>query len=304
MNAEIVKRLPQCPVCDGTILKSAFTVSGTEILRLKNYILTDEERAWLVSLNFPILRCTGCDFYFHELVPSSNLSDILYNRWIHSDGSLAKVRDNPFGYLYFLSYFMEIYSYYKKANLSMHGNSLLEVGCGWGKFMEMARLFGLQSYGVEYTREKLAYVREKGMVAYLPEELPSDATFDVIAMLQVLEHLSNPYEFLLQYTCRVKPGGLIILEVPNCNYLVLRRMFYRVIGRDIFGAYQPLEHVNCFTSRSMDKLMARLGFSNLKGSTSCVKTRLGTFSFKRSIVEKFPEILLGSTGRIYVRNDD
>ncbi|MSM40127.1 MAG: methyltransferase domain-containing protein [Geobacter sp.] len=304
MSDTLLTRLPQCPICGVLVRKKSFTISGTEILHRKNYILTIEERDWLASTTFPVMHCTGCGLYFHQFVPSERLSEALYNRWIPLNSSLAKVQDNPVGYLYFLSYLLNIHGYYCKDNSSLHGRSLLEVGCGWGKFMEMAQLFGLQTSGVEYTHEKLSYVREKGMLAYLPEELPTEATFDIVAMLQVLEHLPSPFDFVHQYACRVKPGGLFIVEVPNCNHLAIRRILYRIVGREIFGAYQPLEHVNCFTSHSLDQLMSRVGFFRLRQSQRCIKTRLGIFCFRRSLVGMVAETILGSTGRIYVRNNE
>lgn len=297
-------KMNQCPVCDLPVGRRAFSVRGSELLLRKNYNLTDEERAWLTETIFPVVHCTGCGLYFHVLYPSESLSNALYNRWISSDGSLEKIRQNPFGQLYFLSYFFDIQAHYGKLHSGMQGRSLLEVGCGWGKFLRMAQLFDIQASGIEYSLDKLTHVRSQGMTAYLPEELPNEEMFDIVAMLQVIEHIPKPFEFMCEYASRIRKGGVFIVEVPNCNYLMFRRLVYRLLGKELFGAYQPLEHVNCFTTRSLDRLMARLGFSPFKDSQRCVKTRLGSFCFRRPLVGYITEMLLGSTGRIYVRDNE
>lgn len=304
MGDSLLNRVTKCPVCGMKVRERAFTVKGADILRCKNYNLSDTERVWLAATTFPVLHCSSCGLYFHEYIPTESLSDSLYNRWIPLDSSLAKLQNNPFGHLNSLSYLLDIYGHYVNQKLSFHERSLLEVGCGWGKFMEMAQSFGLQSTGIEYTIDKLVHVRKKGMTAYLPEELPPEAMFDIVAMIQVLEHLPAPLDFIRKYTSKVKPGGLFILEVPNCNYLSFRRIIYRIAGREIFGAYQPLEHVNCFTSRSLDHLMAQFGFSRLKHSQKSIVTRLGTFCFRRPLAGIVTKILLGSTELVYVRDNE
>jgi SAM-dependent methyltransferase len=100
-------------------------------------------------------------------------------------------------------------------------SKVLEIGSGQGAFLEKGRTAGLHISGMELNlagaqaaKEKGFTILEKDMAAL---NLDDPTPWDAICAFQVLEHLANPRLFLDQAINLLKPGGLLILSVPNAE---------------------------------------------------------------------------------------
>lgn len=97
---------------------------------------------------------------------------------------------------------------------------ILEVGCGQGFFIEKAlkRLKGSTVKGIEFSEEAIQKASQKHLPvekADLQKIIERGETFDAICCFQVLEHVSNPREFLNSMLTVLEPNGRLILCVPN-----------------------------------------------------------------------------------------
>jgi SAM-dependent methyltransferase len=102
------------------------------------------------------------------------------------------------------------------------GPRVLEIGVGQGAFLKKAKHSGFQISGIELNPEGAAAAREEGF-EIIEKDMSSlhadDRTgWDSICAFQVLEHLAQPREFLDQAVALLKPGGLLILSVPNAAF--------------------------------------------------------------------------------------
>jgi SAM-dependent methyltransferase len=106
------------------------------------------------------------------------------------------------------------------------GSRVLEIGVGQGAFLAKAKKAGLEVSGIELNPEGAKAARDKGFdiieqdMASLHAEDPR--AWDCICAFQVLEHLAHPREFLDQAVALLRPGGLLLLSVPNAA--VARRL--------------------------------------------------------------------------------
>lgn len=143
--------------------------------------------------------------------------------------------------------------------------NILDVGCGWGSLLK--ELFKTLSpalqqrcipHGVEISQElsrisneKLQRLNGSCVHASAKEGILhfGERYFDVIIMASYLEHETNPLPVLRNCGARLKPGGSIIVKVPN--YGCLNRMLR---GRRWCGFRWP-DHVNYFTPSTL-RLMA------------------------------------------------
>ena len=112
--------------------------------------------------------------------------------------------------------------------VSLPGNGrLLDIGCGNGSFLSAwSRLIPGWSLCGSEVNEKY-----KSQIEHIPgvEKLFTcdvdgiPGPFDVVSLVHVLEHIPSPAAFLLRVRRKVKPGGVLLVEVPDCaqNYFML-----------------------------------------------------------------------------------
>jgi 2-polyprenyl-3-methyl-5-hydroxy-6-metoxy-1,4-benzoquinol methylase len=124
-------------------------------------------------------------------------------------------------------YMPEKWEFSAARNLISKEDRVLEVGVGFGFFLEACRSDGIGISGVELNPSAAKRAREKGFEIFeenlgdLAERIGKDH-FDVICSFQVLEHVSKPREFLEGMLRNLKVGGRLILSVPNAA--VMRRI--------------------------------------------------------------------------------
>jgi SAM-dependent methyltransferase len=99
----------------------------------------------------------------------------------------------------------------------------LEVGCGAGHFLRLARSHGYEGHGSELERRHVDSLRGEGF-CILTELERGLSQYDAVFMFQVLEHLADPYVFLKLLIPHVKPGGMVVVSTPvtpSCVSLAL-----------------------------------------------------------------------------------
>jgi len=139
---------------------------------------------------------------------------------------------------------------------------LLDVGCGTGHFLEeMQRSGRWELTGLEPTHGAAAYARERLGIPVLEKTLEEaafpPASLDVITLWNVLEHLASPMQALRRTWDWLRPGGYLILAIPNVESLS-RRLF----GRYWVGWDLP-RHLYAFPRRTLQRMFERSGFRAL-----------------------------------------
>ncbi len=122
--------------------------------------------------------------------------------------------------------------------------TLLDFGAGWGLLLREARSRGWESYGIELADEERDTLRREGFTMFGGLDDVPDEFFDAVGSTQVLEHVPNFQDVINAQSNKLKPGGLLYVDVPNAGYFARR-------NPSLFG--NPLEHVNYFTRRSLTR---------------------------------------------------
>lgn len=99
---------------------------------------------------------------------------------------------------------------------------VLNIGCGTGGTLPVLQEFG-QVVNVDTSEEVRRFLSEKDLATFVhvrDERLPfPDASFDIIAGLDVLEHIEQDARALKEWHRVLKPGGIILLSVPAYQWL-------------------------------------------------------------------------------------
>jgi 2-polyprenyl-3-methyl-5-hydroxy-6-metoxy-1,4-benzoquinol methylase len=142
---------------------------------------------------------------------------------------------------------------------------VLEIGCGMGLLISAFRRFGCDVYGVELSEANARFARERlGLQVYTGtvEDAPLEpASFDLVILDNVLEHLPDPKATLKRATDLLRPqGGRLYIDTPN--FEVAERLLYG----SRWGIYEP-DHVHLFSPKTMARLFEECGLSTVAITT-------------------------------------
>jgi 2-polyprenyl-3-methyl-5-hydroxy-6-metoxy-1,4-benzoquinol methylase len=209
------------------------------------------------SGTFDLVKCRQCGLIYLSPRPDAQEVRTLYDqsyflKWYtdHQKRQSEKL------------YFQELFHRYGLR--SDRTSNALDVGCGLGAFMEVAREWGWNAAGIErseyaarYCREQLHFQVYEGTIAEadLPEQ-----HFDVVTAFDVLEHVEGLAASLASVKKTLKPQGRLIVLVPNYEGLVfqLGRILHKI--KKIPLPNTP-EHLTYFTMTSLRRLLQTNGFS-------------------------------------------
>lgn len=103
------------------------------------------------------------------------------------------------------------------------GATILDAGCGGGGNLPLLAQFG-NVHAFEMHEASCSYAKGRNIgdirIGKLPDEIPFDnQTFDLITLFDVLEHVEDDKATLAALMKRIKPGGLLFLNVPAYQFL-------------------------------------------------------------------------------------
>lgn len=169
---------------------------------------------------------------------------------------------------------------------------VVDFGCGLGYFLLACRNYGYDVAGVDVSDYAASYMTNELKIPIRVGTLEkigfADASIDVATMWHFLEHAADPRAYLLRVARWLKPGGLLVVDVPNYLGTDARKM-----GKDWYGWQVPY-HLFHFTPGTLTELLAACGFSVLRTKdyhSECVKNSLKRFPvlglFARLIAKGF-----------------
>lgn len=215
-----------------TMHEACLLCGSTTLLPLRDY-----ELAYLV-------KCSACSFVFSGRKPTAQELTTYY-RGYPRDTTLSSVTRSRY-----LDLLKSLEKYRKS-------NNLLDIGCGDGHFLTVAKERGWKVYGTEYTDEAVAIGEKKGItmrkgrlsdISFGPE------FFDVVTSFEVIEHINDPLDEVKTIHGLLRPGGCCYITTPNFNSL----------SRHLLGSGWNVicypEHLCYFTNRTIVQPFRRLGF--------------------------------------------
>lgn len=133
----------------------------------------------------------------------------------------------------------------------------MDIGYGEGGLLNAAERRGWSCYGTEIDIRALEYGRRRGWVVARDANRDHrflEHGFDVLTMIELVEHVPEP-ERLLQYALGwLRPGGILYLTTPNAQSLN-----QRLLGLE-WSVFCPPDHVTIWTARGLRIALSQAGF--------------------------------------------
>lgn len=251
-----IHRLARCPGCGGT-RTTAVDLDGEHELQ----------------------QCVGCELVFATAYGDPDE--------IYVEGYLTG--DTEFGLDLFHPLYQEFLAFAAGKRLDVieaavgGRGSFLDVGCGSGEVLAVARERGWQVAGAEPVEQSADIARGRGLdvrTALLQDSGLPEGAWDVVSAFHVLEHLTDGVGFLQLLGRYARPGGHVAIEVPNWASYDRARKGARWPG------VRPLEHVAHYSPATLRRTMERAGLEPV------VVRTLGFLWDKQTLEEQLEDLAI------------
>lgn len=255
-NVPMVRIQKECPLCQSSRLRP-FRTERNRLSDHSSPYVRLYDGTWI-----QMLVCLDCAFAFTKELPPDRFFAERYD--IRFDPAFES--KNPFKDRILAGIFSDL-----KTRGRVNGR-WLDIGSFAGVLLKQARNKGFQVEGVEvnptvadYTRTALGFDVRQGMFL---EQKFEDRRFDVISLIDVLEHLCQPREVLENCARIIKPGGQIVIKVPHYKPQLFKQQIAGLLRLSDMGIFENFAHINHFSPRSLGLALERLGFANIEASVS------------------------------------
>ena len=199
MDFEILKN---CVLCEGNELKSIYKT---------------RDRHYGIKGEFNIDRCENCGLVFLNPMPTEKYLTSLYPKTYYSYQDFYE-KKHSFIKKIFKKYIIHIGTLDPKFP---GPGKILDIGCGSGKFLYVMHKKNWQVYGVEVNKNAAKLGNELEQLNIYPGDLISSNYaadfFDYVRSNHSFEHITNPQPVLKEAYRILKPGGKLLIGVPNID---------------------------------------------------------------------------------------
>ncbi len=277
----VFRRRGCCVLCRSSRLKTLWASSFQDALvraQVERSGYSGNPLSALQDATFRRVQCQNCTMAFQSDILSDEWLKVLYGKWISSE-QIARVQATR-GSSRIFEGIQNIKHSLRLRQLLGSGKQdsprVLDFGCGDGNFLKAASLLGFEGFGVDFSESRRARSRQFGNLTLYSnlEDLQQDFLvaedhFDAVTLFQVLEHLAEPLKILQQLSAILRPGGVLIVEVPNCKSVSdIPKNF------EEYNNVDPLEHINHFTPRTLTAMCQEVGFSPIAPGAAYVSAGL------------------------------
>ena len=209
---------------------------------------------------FKFYKCTKCSLVNLDMSMGLNQEKYALSYIDPDDMSLKQNKDQEASYKFIRKY-------------SKTAGKYLDIGCGNGKLLQLAKKDGCDVHGLELTQFFADKIKERldiNVTVANFMEYDSETTYDLLTLRHVLEHIPDPIYAMTKINKLLKPGSFAELEFPNIEgYSLKVKRFMNKLGlfkKKYKKDYIP-GHCNEFSKKSFNQLSSITGFKMIKHIT-------------------------------------
>ena len=216
----------------------------------------DGPRPYAQIGDFTVYRCRACDLGFSDALHRIDLASLYGEEYF-----VAAAVPTGYSDYHLLSPALERNAQRRLGRLERLAGgtrTVLDVGCGTGEFLDVARRRGWQTAGVEISPYASQYGRSHyGLdirTGTLSGDLFAERSFGAVTLWDVIEHVPDPVATLALCARLLNPDGVVALSTGDIESLCAR-----LCGRH-WHLFNLPEHVFFFSRRTIDDVLRRAGF--------------------------------------------
>ena len=207
-----------------------------------------------------IVRCKACNVIYKDPFPDSVTLKKGYEESI-DEQYLALLPERRATFAHVLST-VERYR---------TGGRILDVGCAEGTLLALARENGWDVSGVEPNKHFVRWAKKNYNLKILQGSVYNaklrKKSYDVITLLDVIEHVHDPRAFLRRCYELLAPGGVIFISTPDIGSpiaRIMRRRWFYILSI----------HVFYFTRQTLSNILRKVGYIGIETHPYKLRTRL------------------------------
>jgi SAM-dependent methyltransferase len=201
-----------------------------------------------------IVRCPSCQLVFYS--PEIDPEPLYGEGYFLGDEYLNYLRDKPVLQVNFSRYIRHLRRW-------SNGGRLLEIGCAYGFFLEMAQRYW-EVKGYDISKEGIAHAQKIfGPAVQWGDFLKvgdENESFDVVCLWDTLEHLNYPVKTLAKAAHVLNPGGILALTTGDIGSLIARWRGER------WRLIHPPTHLTYFSKETLEKAIRSIGLELIEVS--------------------------------------
>lgn len=269
MNESFIER--DCPLCKSKKYKLLLHIDPAHFIKTNLSLNTSviKECGILNLPHIPLVKCKKCKFAYTKYCLNNRWLSVVYNEIISAEKSKNKIFQHSKRLLN-LNIWNQLYSYVLKRDPSSFDTiHLLEHGCGWGDFLNVASSHGVDCTGIETDKRKLDFCHQNGLNVYSTfDKINSGHRFDIFLANQVFEHLSEPVESLLAIKPLLSTNFIGYISVPCYSDEKLQQSIKNIAHGQLSDKnLNSWEHLNYFSPQLLWKFINNCGFEIFNPTT-------------------------------------
>lgn len=207
---------------------------------------------------FMARKCNSCDLVYLNPRPDISEFDTIYPATYHA----FNFSENDYGFVFKIRAWLEARRVLGWTKNVPDNGHILDVGCGDGFHLKLLQQYGNKSWhveGVDFDERAVKMARKAGLTVHQGKVQTAglrENSYDLVFMVQTIEHLDNPPEVLQHIFTLLKPGGKLVIVTDNTGSID-----FGWFKKRYWGGYHFPRHFNLFNKQSLTALAVKMGYT-------------------------------------------
>ncbi len=231
---------------------------------------------------FLAMRCKSCGLVYLNPRPSVSEFEKIYPPTYHA----FNFSEKNFGFAHKMRSRLEVRRLLRRCRNLPNDARILDVGCGDGFHLNLLREFGKKSWkleGVDVDKRAVEMATHSGFKVHLGSveeiKLPYE-NYDLIFLIQTIEHVEKPDKVLVVIHKLLRKGGRLVIVTDNTDSID-----FKLFKRNYWGGYHFPRHWNLFNRQSLTILAEKTGFE-IEGLTTIISPVNWVYSIHNALVDR------------------